>query len=295
MYKNLCPETLGVIGRQSELIELALTYGFHGLDIDFMQFSKQAELRGLEHAARFLKSAQLKIGAFDLPVRWDGDEDNFKQDLDRLPKLLESASVIGGKDWYTTVMPASDTRPYHENFEFHRERITQIAEVLATHDARLVLTILAPAAHREGRQFQFISSPAALLTLMKTTVVSNLAVMVDLWHWRVGGGTVEQLRELTPEQIMMIRVADLPAGVSMETVTEESRLMPGATGEIDIVGALQVLGELGFDGPVTPYPDSAQLKGQTRDRIVQSACDALDKLWKAARLDNSSKLSAVAG
>ena len=57
MYKNLCSEALGVSGRQSELIELALTYGFKGIDLDLVSFAKQVELRGLEHAGRFLESA----------------------------------------------------------------------------------------------------------------------------------------------------------------------------------------------------------------------------------------------
>ena len=34
MFKNLVGEGLGVSGRQNEMIELALTYGFHGLDVD---------------------------------------------------------------------------------------------------------------------------------------------------------------------------------------------------------------------------------------------------------------------
>jgi hypothetical protein len=36
MYKNLNTAALGITGRQSELIELALTYGFRGLDLDMV-------------------------------------------------------------------------------------------------------------------------------------------------------------------------------------------------------------------------------------------------------------------
>ncbi len=34
MLKNFSPQSLGINGRQSELIELALTYGFTSMDID---------------------------------------------------------------------------------------------------------------------------------------------------------------------------------------------------------------------------------------------------------------------
>ena len=43
MYKNLNSWTLGISGRQSELIELALTYGFRGLDIDIHDMIKVDE------------------------------------------------------------------------------------------------------------------------------------------------------------------------------------------------------------------------------------------------------------
>lgn len=284
MYRNLCPTSLGITGRQSELIELALTYGFEGIDLDIQHFTKQIELHGLDHAARFLRSAQLKIGPFDLPVRWDGEEDVFRESLDQVRGLLAPAAEIGAKACYVTVQPASDTLPYHENFEFHRERVSKLAELLATYDMRLGLTFLAASNHREERPYQFIASPDALLTLIKTTVASNLGLLVDLWQWRVGGGTIEQLRELAPEQIVMVRLADAPDDVPFESVTDKQRLMPGSTGMVDCVGALRVLGEIGYKGPVAPYPHPSQLKGQTRDRIVQRTADMLDKLWKEADL-----------
>jgi sugar phosphate isomerase/epimerase len=293
MYKNLCPEALGITGRQSELIELAMTYGFEGLDVDFPQFAKQVGLRGLDHAARFLRSSHLKIGALNLPICWDGEDDVFKQALMELPKLVETALTIGARDFYLTVRPASHTRPFKTNFEFHQKRISEVAERLASDDLRVGVSFLAPLYHRKGYEYSFISSPDALLTLMKTTAVTNLAMLVDLWHWRVGGGTIEQLRELAPRQIVMVRVADIPDDISMETITEEDRLLPGTTGVVDSVAALRVLREIGYDGPVTPYPHPHQLKGQTRDRIVQRAKESLESALKASRLEKTASLSAV--
>ena len=34
MFKNLSPSALGISGHESEIIELALTYGFRGVDLD---------------------------------------------------------------------------------------------------------------------------------------------------------------------------------------------------------------------------------------------------------------------
>ena len=95
MYKNLNSWTLGISGRQSELIELALTYGFRGIDIDIQDMIGRSESKGVEHATRFLLSAQklLRIGGFDLPVVWADDEATYKADLAKLPQVAEMASI----------------------------------------------------------------------------------------------------------------------------------------------------------------------------------------------------------
>ena len=41
MYKNLNTEILGITGRQSEIIELALTYGFRGIEIDIADLRRR--------------------------------------------------------------------------------------------------------------------------------------------------------------------------------------------------------------------------------------------------------------
>ncbi len=279
MYRNLNVESLGVSGRQSELIELALTYKFRGLDLDMAAFAKQVELRGAEHAQRFLQSSGIRVGGFPLPVRWQGDDEVFRADLQKLEAVATVAAEVGAKGCYTNVMAASDERPFQDNFEFHRARFSEIAEVLAPHGVRLGLGFLAPSHHRKDRQHQFISTADALLTLMKMVVGSNVGVCLDLWHWHLGGGTVEQVRELSADQIVLVRVADLPAGADAETATEEQRLLPGSTGVVPAAAVLKHLSEIEYGGPVTPYPHPKQFSGTTRDQTVLQTADALKKVW----------------
>ena len=54
MFKNFCPSALGINGRQSELIELALTYAFRGMDVD-MTLSPQP-LLNCTHSAKSLSN-----------------------------------------------------------------------------------------------------------------------------------------------------------------------------------------------------------------------------------------------
>ena len=64
MYKNLNATVLGVSGRQSELIELAMTYGFRGLDIDIVDLVKRTQRSEFEKAARYLFSAKMLVSGF---------------------------------------------------------------------------------------------------------------------------------------------------------------------------------------------------------------------------------------
>src|SRR6266478_2947281 len=81
MFKNLSLDDLGVSGRQSERIELTLSNGFRGFNLDLVEFQQQVERHGLPHARRLIDSARLKPGSFKLPVEWQGSEETFNRDL----------------------------------------------------------------------------------------------------------------------------------------------------------------------------------------------------------------------
>lgn len=294
MYRNLNAEALGISARQNELIELALTYKFRGLDLDIESLMKQVELHGREHALRFLESAQVKIGGFQLPVRWQGDDDTYQQDLQQLPQVAEVVASLGTSGCTTTVMPFSDNRPYHENFEFHRNRLTEIADVLQNHDIRLGLGFLAPSESREGHDSPFIGTPEVLLTLIKTIVSPNVGLCLDLWHWHVGGGTLEQIKDVAVDQIVAVRVADLPSDVDLTEVSEQQRLLPGATGVVPAERAIRWLAEQKYRGPVTAYCHPAQFAGITRNQAVEQAAQTLGQLIGPAEQDAESEPSEAA-
>ncbi len=275
MYLNLNATALGISGRQSELIELALTYGFKGMDLDVAHLARQSELHGFEYATRFLSSANLQIGGFDLPVRWQGDENLFEEDLQWLSTMAEVANRIGVSGCRTVVMPASDERPYHENFEFHRQRFTKIAEILADHSIHLGLDFLAATQHRENLQHQFIHSPDALVTLAKTVGMDNVGIAVDLWQWHVAGASWDPLRELSANEVVSVRVADVPEGFDQATISDDERLLPSADGNVDVSTVIQILNDIHYEGPVTPYPNADKFSGITRDSLVRQASESV--------------------
>src|SRR5213080_3739528 len=94
MYKNLSPSAIGVFARQSELVEIALTHRFQGLEIDITEVLRRAQATSAGQACRYLRSAQVKIGGFELPTRWSGEEKDFQADLDQISVLLEVCNQL---------------------------------------------------------------------------------------------------------------------------------------------------------------------------------------------------------
>lgn len=294
MYRNFCPGALGVSGRQSELIELALTYSFRGFDVDMGSLARRSESQGADHACRFIRSARVNIGGFELPIRWNGPEIDFRADLAHLGQIAEVAASIDARRCYTTLMPATDELPYHENFEFHRTRLGEIAEGLANHNIRLGLAFLAAPAHREGKQYQFIHQAEPLITLIKTIGSPNVGIVLDTWNWFLGDGGLDQIRELEPEQVVMVRLADLPEGVDPASMDDSQRLLPGETESSQVSNVLSILAEKEYDGPVSVYPHPGCFSGMTRDAIVQRVANCLDELFKAAGLSKAGKVAVAA-
>lgn len=287
MYKALNPIFLGLSGRQSEIIELALTYGFRGIECDIHEFAKRVQVQGLERAKRFLESANLRMSGFELPMRWRGDESAFQTDLEKLETLAQYAAAAGAKACHTKILPATDMFPYHENFELHRKRLASIAEALAKHDIRLGVLLISAPVHRADKSFQFIYEADALVTLVKSVSSNNLGLLLDTWNWHFGGGSAAQLASLGADRIIGVRIADAPAGTVAETITEESRIMPQEDGVIQNVAILTQLAEMGFKGPISLEPHPSALTGMTREAIVQKISAGLDELFKSAGISKS--------
>jgi sugar phosphate isomerase/epimerase len=293
MFRNLSPKALGITGRQSEIIELALTYGFRGLELDIYDFAKRVGHRGLDHASRFIRSSQLKIGGFELPIRWRADEATFKADLEKLPEILGYAVAIGGKCCHTQVLPGSNELPYHENFELHRKRLATIGDVLLQHGVRLGIGLLVAPAHRQDQQFQFIREAESLVTLLKSIGSDNVGLMLDTWNWHFAGGTLDALRGLGEKGIVSAYLADAPADATADTLSEDQRMLPYSEGPVNNLGIVALLNELGYRGPVTLAPNPRCVTGKTRDAIVQHCGNLLEDMWRTIGLARPVKAPAT--
>ena len=104
--------------------------------------------------------------------------------------------------------------------------------------------------HRAGKPHEFIWDMKRMLELGQVIGTGNVGLLLDCWHWYTSGGTVPELLALRPEQVVYVHVNDAPAGIDRDAQVDNVRCLPGETGVIDIVGFLQALQTIGYDGPV---------------------------------------------
>ncbi len=283
MYKNLSPKALGINGRQSEIIELALTHCAKGLELDMESFKEQVDARGYDYATRFIASAGIVPGPFEVPIRWHGEDLHFKADLQTTKPFLELAQKMGCIGCVATMQPFSEHLAYHENFEQHRERIASMAMTLAEFDLKLGLHFLAPPPLRVDKPQPFIYTAEALIAMLKVTSAENVGIVLDSWHWQIGQGTIAQIHDLAASDIFEVRLSDVPDDADLESITDEQRLLPRATSSSLAAQIVEHLIQVEYAGPITPVASGKQQIGTAkRDAFVRDAFESIDRLIQIA-------------
>lgn len=284
MYKNLNATVLGVSGRQSELIELAMTYGFRGLDIDIVDLVKRTQRSEFEKAARYLLSAKMMVSGFETPIDLDSDDATFEKTLTQLPATIEIAGKVNARAGFLRLPAATDRLPFHEYFDVLRKRVDRIAEIFAANNVMLGLYFSTALENRENRQFKFIQDVGGFLAFFNACTNKSVGLVIDTFNWVVGGGTFEQLATIPGNRIAVLRLADAETLPTIEEASLKMRQLAGTSGVIDNVRIVSVLSKAGFDGPITAFGHASNFGGMTRDSIVAKSQDSLDNVLAGAGL-----------
>lgn len=279
LYKALSPGAIGVQPRDlDEAIAAARTGGFQGVEIKVREVADLVDHQGAAAVRERFAAAGIQPAGWGLPVDWKGSEEAWQAGLQELPRQAAAAAAIGCTRTSTWVPPASDSRPFAENYQFHIDRLRSIAQILAEHGCRLGLEFIGPKTSRDTVRHIFIYRMEDMLRLGEE-IGPNVGLLLDCWHWYTSGGTLEDLRALRAEQVVYVHVNDAPDGIARDEQLDLVRALPGETGVIDIAGFLQALEAIGYDGPVVPEPFKQELDGLPSDadrlRLVGAAMDRI--------------------
>lgn len=298
MLKNFSPKALGINGRQSELIELALTYGFRSMDIDMYEILRRSQRTTAEDAAKFVKAAMIDdrlgkdkmgrleaIGGFELEIDLDASDEEFKSQVGTLHPLSELAADLEVTRAYLCLPPATDSMPYHEFFEAQSARVKQVAEVLGGKNIRLGISFDASREPEHGKQYDFIRNVEGLIAFVKSVASPGIGYVIDTWDWVVGDGAMDQLSEIAGSDIVAIRLGTLADDADPSKATIGDRVLPSNEGTLNHTSVVKYAMEAGFDGPICPSASPSRYKGQTRENTVKQSQEAIDQICQEAGLE----------
>lgn len=283
MEKILNCSGLGVSGRQNELIELALTHKFDAVEIDMADLLGRHDALGKEFACQFLRSANMKIGTFRLPIDLAAADEAYQAQVAKIDTILELTEELNGTRCYIKISPDHDSLAFQENFERHRARLTDLAEKFAPKSIQIGLLLQASPELRKF-DYKFVQTTEELLTLVRTVGQPNVGICLDTWNWVVGQGAMDQLTELTPDKITEVRLADVPDDADLSTIRTSQMILAGQSEGSIVATVLKQLASINYDGAVSVLTNSSMLGGRSKNSVVGNIAKQLNNLLIGAGL-----------
>lgn len=282
MFQCLNPGMISLSLPFDEALLAAASAGFSGLDLpDLRQLVQQYSI--VEIKERFAE-AGLRPGGWGLPVEFRKGEDVYQQGLALFPAYAKLAQELGSPWCSTWILPISDTVDYEANMALHVRRLKPVARILADHGCRLGLEFVGPASFRVGKRYEFIHTIDGALTLGERIGTGNTGLLLDSFHWYTSHAAREDLARLNAEQVVSVHVNDAPGARKIDEQIDGERLLPGASGVIDIAAFLQELQRMNYQGPVVVEPFNKALSTRPTAERVHAVKRSLEKIWQQAGL-----------
>ncbi|MFK7767601.1 MAG: sugar phosphate isomerase/epimerase family protein [Mariniblastus sp.] len=278
MYKILNSQGLGVAGKQNELIELALTHGFDGVEVDMTDLIGRHDTLGKQFACQFLQSAKIDMGTFKLPIDLGASDEKYTESIAKLDTILDLATTLNARSCYVEIIPNNGEFSFQENFEKHQSRLQELSEKFG--DLKIGLFLKASNQKPVDGEFKFIQTADELLTLVKAVGQPNVGVCLDAWEWVVGGGTVEQLTTAgIKETVTEIRLADVAEGANVAEIKSSERTsLPGCEANSFSVALCKAISASDADITISVATDLSTFSEGSRDNVVSQLSKQLDLL-----------------
>ncbi len=284
MYKNLSTGAIGIRANMKEGLALAKEAGFEGLDLNIGEASQLAEEHSVQYVKEMWQEVGIAMGGWGFGVNWRGADTDFYAGLAQLPARAELAAELGCFRTTTVVGPASNDMTFQENWDFSVKRLRAVAEILKAHDHAIGLEFIGPATSRKGAKHLFAYTMDAMLGLSAAIGTGNVGLLFDTWHWYTCRSTVDDVRKLSASDVVYVHINDAPAGIDPDEQIDNIRCLPAETGVIPLTELMQILDEIGYDGPVTPEPFSKKVREMEPVDAAKATAESLNQVWKNAGL-----------
>ncbi|HWV36391.1 MAG TPA: sugar phosphate isomerase/epimerase family protein [Thermomicrobiales bacterium] len=287
MYNALLPGAIGIKNMAlPDLVKLAAEAGYAGVNFEVREAKALADEHGIEYVKALFTDNNLKAAGWGIPVHWQDDTQRDQQ-LAELPAFAEVAVALGATNGLTGIMPGNNERPFDEQYAFIMERFKPMASVLKDCGVDIGIEFISPKTLRDKFQYEFIYSMKQMLAFAQDVGTGNVGVLFDVWHHYTSHGTIDEIDNLRPSDVLYVHVNDAPTGLEIDEQQDLTRALPMATGVIDAPEMLRRLAKIGYDGPVAAEPFSIEVNDLAAEDPLAAAkvtAEATQKLLEAAGL-----------
>ena len=262
MRRCLNPVTTG---RPSDLrawVRLAQAHGFAGVEFGAGELSRLVAAEGIDAARQLQRETGVALATFGLPGDWQGSDDTtFRQAVSELDHLAAVAAAAGCARAGTWVRPTVPDGAVPAAWALRVvTRLRACCEVLGRHGIQLAIEWVGTPSLRVGR-VPFLWTAAHTVALCDAIGLSNAGLLLDSWHWHMTGAAEADMELVPASRIVHVHINDAP-DIPLADQLDNRRLLPGASGVIDVAGLLRKLAAKGYEGFVaieTFWEESARL------------------------------------
>jgi len=284
MFTSLHTGAIGLSIPLEEALDLARANGFAALDLSIADLRERAARTSVQEIKGAFGVAGVRPGAWGLPVNFRGDDGVYHAGLAELPHAAALAQELGSPWCSTWLLPFSDELDATANMARHVARLRPVAQILAEHGCSLGLEFVGPTTMRAGHAHEFIHTMDGALELAARIGTGNVGLLLDCFHWYTAHGTVEDLARLRADQVVYVHLNDARAERAVDEQIDGERLLPGASGVIDVAAFLQALRRMDYAGPVAVEPFDDTLKALPPAARVEAVARSLRTVWTRAGL-----------
>ena len=274
MKISLIPGTVGINVNTNELLDLAIKNKFESIYPLINDLKKMSTMELTDYLDK-MASNSISFDVSILPVDFSQTDSIFNDGIKVLKdycKVMRKIDSVGFCRW---IMPTSNNLTYLKNFKIHKERLKECAKIIGDNDMKLGLEFVGPKTLMARDQFSFIRTINELRELISEIDERNVGYQLDTFHLYCANHSIEDLRFLNKDDIIMCQLNDAVKGRNRDEQIDLERNLPGKTGLIDTAPFLNFLQEVGYDRTVSAEPFNKDLNKMNNEEAAKTTYDSI--------------------
>ena len=274
MKISIIPGTIGINVNTYELLDLAIKNKFESIYPLINDLKKMSNMELSDYLDK-MASNSISFDVSILPVDFSQTDSVFNDGIKVLKdycKVMKKIDSVGFCRW---IMPTSNNLTYLKNFKIHKERLKECAKIIGDNDMKLGLEFVGPKTLMARDQFSFIRTINELRELISEIDERNVGYQLDTFHLYCANHSIEDLRFLNKDDIIMCQLNDAVNGRSRDEQIDLERDLPGKTGLIDTAPFLNFLQEVGYDRTVSAEPFNKDLNKMNNEEAAKTTYDSI--------------------